>query len=94
MLESSGSNKRVDESSPYVDFMIGDGSRVNAILPPCALNGPTVTIRKFSDSIGTVEDLLKLQMFDQKLATLLIAAMKAKFKEVVNNLKHNSCLLS
>jgi len=78
ILAGSGSNKRVDESSPYVDFSLTDGSRVNVILPPCSLIGPVMTIRKFSDKIGTVDDLLELQMLDKKIATLLIAAMKAK----------------
>ena len=78
IIAGSGSNKRVDESSPYVDFALADGSRVNVILPPCSLNGPVVTLRKFSDEIGTVDDLLELQMIDKKIATLLIAAIKAK----------------
>jgi len=78
ILAGSGSNKRVDESLPYVDFSLADGSRVNVILPPCSLIGPVMTIRKFSDKIGTVDDLLELQMIDKKIATLLIAAMKAK----------------
>jgi pilus assembly protein CpaF len=79
ILATSGSNKRVDESSPYVDFSLPDGSRVNVILPPCALNGPTMTIRKFKDDITTVDDILKLKTLNNEIATLLIAAMKAKF---------------
>ncbi|OGX27735.1 MAG: hypothetical protein A3D10_02905 [Omnitrophica WOR_2 bacterium RIFCSPHIGHO2_02_FULL_48_11] len=82
ILAASGSNKRVDESSPFVDFSLPDGSRVNVILPPCSLIGPVVTIRKFSSEIATVDDLLKLQMLDKKIATLLIAAMKAKLNIV------------
>ncbi|MBI3617302.1 MAG: CpaF family protein, partial [Candidatus Omnitrophica bacterium] len=78
ILAASGSNKRVDESSPYVDFMLKDGSRVNVILPPCSLIGPVMTVRKFNDAIGTVDDLLNLKMIDKNIATLLIAAMKAK----------------
>src|SRR3989344_2203206 len=62
ILAASGSNKRVDESSPYVDFMLKDGSRVNVILPPCSLIGPVMTMRKFNDAIGTVDDLLNLKM--------------------------------
>lgn len=79
ILAASGSNKRVDESSPYVDFTLKDGSRVNVILPPCSMIGPVMTIRKFTDDIGTVDDLLNLKMLDKNIATLLIAAMKAKF---------------
>ena len=82
ILAASGSNKRVDESSPYVDFSLPDGSRVNVILPPCSLVGPVVTIRKFNEEINTVEDLVKLKMLDQNIAALLIAGMKAKLNVV------------
>ena len=82
ILAASGSNKRVDESSPYVDFMLKDGSRINVILPPCSLIGPVMTMRKFNDAIGTVDDLLNLRMIDKNIATLLTAAMKAKFNVI------------
>jgi len=82
ILAGSGSNKRVDESSPYVDFSLADGSRVNVILPPCSMIGPVMTIRKFSDTIGTVDDILKLGMINEDIATLLIAAMEAKFNVI------------
>ncbi len=82
LLAASGTSRRVDESSPYVDFSLGDGSRVNVILPPCSLIGPVVTIRKFSSDINTIDDLLKKQMLDKKMATLLIAAMKTKLNLV------------
>lgn len=82
ILAASGSNRRVDESSPYVDFSLSDGSRVNVLLPPCSLMGPIVTIRKFSSDIGTIDDLLSRQMLDKKMATLLIASMKAKLNLV------------
>ena len=82
ILAGSGSNKRVDESSPYVDFSLADGSRVNVILPPCSLIGPVMTIRKFSDDIGTVDNLIDLKTLDKKIAALLIAAMKAKFNVI------------
>jgi len=78
VLAGSGSNKRVDESSPFVDFSLSDGSRVNVILPPCSMIGPVMTIRKFKDDIGTVEDLLDLKMLDQQISTLLILAIEAK----------------
>ena len=81
MLAASGSSRRVDESSPYVDFSVGDGSRANVILPPCSLVGPVLTIRKFAN-IQTIDDLLGLGMMDKKMATLLIAAMKAKLNVV------------
>jgi len=82
LLVSSGSNRRVDESSPYVDFSLSDGSRVNVILPPCSAIGPVMTIRKFSSAIGTVDDLLNLKMLDKKMAVLLVAAMKAKLNVI------------
>lgn len=82
LLAASGSNKRVDESQPYVDFSLVDGSRVNIILPPCAIIGPVLTIRKFKEDITNVDDLLKLGMFDKKIASLLIASMKAKLNVI------------
>lgn len=81
ILAGSGSNRRVDESSPYVDFSLPDGSRVNVLLPPCSLVGPVVTIRKFAD-INTLDDLLSRGMLSKKMAVLLVNAMKAKLNVV------------
>lgn len=81
ILAASGTNRRVDESSPYVDFNLADGSRVNVLLPPCSLIGPIMTIRKFAD-INTAEDFLRLGMLDKDMATFLILAMKAKLNIV------------
>ncbi|MDP8264593.1 MAG: CpaF family protein [Candidatus Aceula lacicola] len=78
ILSASGSGRRVDESSPYVDFSFPDGSRVNIILPPVSLVGPVLTIRKFSSQIETLEDLLKLEMLSPEMGDFLIAAIKAK----------------
>ena len=50
--------RRVDESSPMVDARLPDGSRVNAIIPPLALRGPTLTIRKFARDPYTMNDLI------------------------------------
>jgi len=82
MLAAAGSSRRVDESSPYVDFSLKDGSRVNVLLPPCSLIGPVVTIRKFSSEIAMMEDLLKLRMLNEKMAAFLIAAIKARINIV------------
>ncbi len=82
ILASSGSNKRVDESSPFVDFSLADGSRVNVILPPCSLTGPVMTIRKFKADIASVDDLINLEMIDKNIATLLTAAMKGKLNVI------------
>jgi pilus assembly protein CpaF len=77
LLAGSGTNRRVDESNPYVDFPLPDGTRVNVILPPCSLMGPVMTIRKFAD-ITTIDDLLRLGMMSKEMATFLTASMKAK----------------
>ncbi len=76
MLTFTG--RRVDESSPYVDFSLADGSRVNIILPPLAASGPTITVRKFLRSIEKVEDLVQMGTLNQKMADFLIACVKAK----------------
>lgn len=70
--------RRVDESSPYVDTSLPDGSRVNIILPPLSLLGPVVTIRKFLGEIATIEDLLKRDTLTQDMARFLIAAIGVK----------------
>ena len=62
--------RRIDESSPMVDARLADGSRVNAVLPPLALDGPTLTIRKFSKIPLTVTDLIRLKTLTPKLAEL------------------------
>lgn len=82
ILTGSGSNKRVDESMPYVDFSTDDGSRFNVIIPPLTLKGPVVTIRKFKDDIGTPEDLLAVNEFDEKMMLLLNKAMEGKLNVV------------
>lgn len=70
--------RRVDESSPYVDASLPDGSRVNIILPPLSLIGPVVTIRKFSRDIALIDDLIKRDTMTQSMAKFLIAAIQAK----------------
>lgn len=69
--------RRIDESSPMVDARLPDGSRVNAIIPPLALNGPTVTIRKFSKDPFTIEDLIGFGTLTREMATFLDACVKA-----------------
>lgn len=70
--------RRVDESSPMVDARLPDGSRVNAIIPPLALNGPTLTIRKFSKDPLTVEDLIRFGTLTKEMAIFIEACVKAK----------------
>jgi pilus assembly protein CpaF len=70
--------RRIDESSPMVDARLPDGSRVNAIIPPLALNGPTITIRKFSRVPYTIDDLINLGTLTREMATFLDACVKAR----------------
>lgn len=70
--------RRIDESVPLVDARLPDGSRVNAIIPPLALNGPTLTIRKFSETPFTIYDLLRMGTLNQNMADFLKAAVESK----------------
>jgi len=70
--------RRVDESSPYVDCSLADGSRVNIILPPLSLIGPVVTIRKFLGEIAVIEDLVKRDTMTRPMADFLICCIRAK----------------
>jgi pilus assembly protein CpaF len=70
--------RRIDESSPMVDARLPDGSRVNAIIPPLALNGPTITIRKFSKEPLTIENLINFGTVTREMATFLEACVKAR----------------
>jgi pilus assembly protein CpaF len=78
ILAASQSSRRVDESSPYVDFSMTDGSRVNVILPPCSPIGPVMTIRKFSRDLSSIDDLIERKTLNKQMAAFLIAAIKAK----------------
>lgn len=70
--------RRVDETSPYTEITLRDGSRVNIVIPPLAIDGPAVTIRKFLKDIMKVEDLINLGTLDKRMGDFLIAAIKAK----------------
>jgi len=70
--------RRVDESCPYTEVALKDGSRVNIIIPPLALNGPTITIRKFLRELKSAEDLILLGTLDKRMSELLIASIKAR----------------
>lgn len=76
--------RRIDESMPMVDARLPDGSRVNAIIPPLALNGPTITIRKFSKDPFTVEDLTGFGTLTPEMAEFLDACVKSKLNIVVS----------
>lgn len=70
--------RRVDESSPMVDARLPDGSRVNAIIPPLALKGPSLTIRKFSETPFTIRDLIKFGTVSEDIAEFLDMCVKAR----------------
>ena len=76
--------RRCDESSPYVDARLQDGSRVNAIIPPLALDGPTITIRKFSKSPLTVDDLISFGTLSPEMASFLKAAVECRLNLIVS----------
>lgn len=76
--------RRIDESMPMVDARLPDGSRVNAIIPPLSLNGPVVTIRKFSRDPFTVEDLINFGTLTREMAAFLEACVKARLNIVVS----------
>jgi pilus assembly protein CpaF len=63
--------RRIDESNPMVDARLGDGSRINAVIPPAAVDGPILTIRKFTKSLVAIGDLLAQQTLDMKMAMFL-----------------------
>ena len=71
-------HRRVDSSYPFTDVSLEDGSRVNVIIPPLALDGPVVTIRKFLNDLVTVEDLINMGTLDRRMADFLVACIKAK----------------
>lgn len=75
--------RRVDEASPLVDARLADGSRVNIIIPPLSLIGPTVTIRKFSKNALSVENLVELGTMSEKMALFLQACVKARLNILV-----------
>jgi pilus assembly protein CpaF len=76
--------RRVDEASPMVDARLPDGSRVNAIVPPLALKGPTLTIRKFSRDPYTMDDLINFGSLTPQAAQFLAACVKGKLNVLIS----------
>jgi pilus assembly protein CpaF len=76
--------RRVDESSPMVDARLPDGSRVNAIIAPLALNGPTLTIRKFSRDPYTINDLITFGTLTARSAQFIAAGVKGKLNVLIS----------
>ena len=82
ILASATYSRRVDESSPYVDFSLPDGSRVNILLPPCAMIGPVITIRKYLKELTGLEDLMQKKTLNKQMADFLVSAIKGKLNVV------------
>lgn len=76
--------RRIDESSPMVDARLPNGSRVNAIIPPLAIDGPSITIRKFAEDPFTVEDLIRFGTFTSKMAEFLKYCVEGRLNVVVS----------
>ncbi|HEY4544500.1 MAG TPA: CpaF family protein, partial [Tissierellaceae bacterium] len=76
--------RRCDEANPMVDARLEDGSRVNAIVPPVALNGPTLTIRKFNSTPLQVEDLIEFNSLSFQMAAFLKACVVGRTNMMVS----------
>src|SRR6185369_10661612 len=76
--------RRVDESSPMVDARLPDGSRVNAIIPPLALDGPALSIRRFGTSALTAEKLIEYKSISPAMLQTLQAAVRAKISILIS----------
>jgi len=76
--------RRIDESSPMVDARLQDGSRVNAVIPPMALNGPCITIRKFSKDPFTVDNLVEFGTISRSIADFLKICVENRKNVVIS----------
>lgn len=76
--------RRIDESSPMVDARLPDGSRVNAIIPPLALDGPVITIRKFSEDPFTIDDLKEFGTLTDKMARFIKLCIEGRMNVIVS----------
>ncbi len=76
--------QRADAASPVVEARMPDGSRINVVLPPLALEGPVLTIRKFAHSSFSAEDLISFGTIDEKLADFLHACVRARLNILVS----------
>ncbi|MDF2614271.1 MAG: putative type secretion system protein [Clostridia bacterium] len=76
--------RRIDEGSPMVDARLPNGSRVNAIIPPLAIDGPSITIRKFAEDPFKVEDLVRFGTLSSKMAELLKYCVEGRLNVVVS----------
>lgn len=76
--------RRIDESSPMVDARLANGSRVNAIIPPLSIDGPSITIRKFAEDPFKVQDLIGFGTMNSKMAELLKYCVEGRLNIVVS----------
>lgn len=76
--------RRIDEKSPMVDARLPDGSRVNAIIPPLAIDGPSLSIRRFKKDAGTIEALLRWGSMSKEMADILMAAVIARCNIIIS----------
>ena len=80
----SAVGRRIDESSPMVDARLEDGSRVNAIIPPLAIDGPSVSIRRFAVELLSMDDLISLGTISADLARVLEVIVKARLNVLIS----------
>src|ERR1041384_4701513 len=80
----SSVGRRIDESSPMVDARLADGSRVNAIIPPLALDGPVLSIRRFGADRLTVNDLIQFNSIPPQMAEVAAACVKSRLNMIVS----------
>ncbi len=76
--------RRIDESSPMVDARLKDGSRVNAVIPPLALDGPALSIRRFSAERLAMQDLVDIKTLDKNMARFLEAVVRGKLNVLIS----------
>jgi pilus assembly protein CpaF len=76
--------RRIDESSPYVDARLSDGSRVNAIMPPLAIDGPALSIRRFGIDPLKMADLIMLNTIDERMKIVLEGAVKTRLNILIS----------
>lgn len=80
----SAVGRRIDESSPMVDARLADGSRVNAIIPPLAIDGPSVSIRRFAVELLSIDDLIALGTISTNLSKILEVIVKARLNVLIS----------
>ena len=80
----SAVGRRIDESSPMVDARLKDGSRVNAIIPPLALDGPSMSIRRFAVELLSIEDLVRLGSLTAEIAEVLSGIVRGRLNVLVS----------